>query len=85
MHSKASKRFIRELAEEFGYTEAEIKEMVTSQFKFLKDVIRSSEKKKGFFQAVTLHSIGTFFVSEAKKKFLKNKYGEGEDESVHSG
>lgn len=79
MNSPTVKRIIKKLADEYGYSQEEIKEMVSYQFKFLRNVIAYASKKKLNYKTFRLRNIGAFYVPAGRIKQQRNFYGTEED------
>ena len=79
MKSAKVKQLIHRLGLEFGLTDAEITEIISSQFKFLRDVIAEGDKSKTNYKNFRLTNIGMFHVSERRRAWERKRFLNEED------
>ena len=73
MRQPEVKKIIKELSEEFNMDPYDIEDIIRSQFKFVRDVIKSATKDdETSFKNVKLPYLGKFIVPKNKIKYIIN-------------
>jgi hypothetical protein len=84
MRTKTIAALIHRLGLESWLTDAQMKEIVESQFKFLRNVIAEDSREKADYNNFRLINIGLFYVSEARRKWEQRHYKDKEYEEDSS-
>ncbi len=78
MRSKTISDLIHKTGLEFGLKDAEMKEVIESQFKFLRNTIAEGSHDDSKYKHFRLVNIGLFYVSLARRKW-EQKFYKGKD------
>ena len=74
---KEIRNLIKEIADKEGKSFEEVREIVYSQFKFVREQIESAEKgNRDSYKNIQLRFFGTFYFSENMFNFFKKKFEE---------
>jgi len=84
MRSKEIKALMHKIGLEFNLRDSEMREIVESQFKFLRDVIASGDHEASEYKNFRLANIGLFYVSDLRKKWEQRNYYKKEHEEDNS-
>jgi len=76
-------KIIKKISVEFDLTEAQVEEIVGSQFKFLKKVMSDGDHKTSTYNNLRLINLGLFYVSEERRKWEQKRYY-GNGENIHA-
>jgi len=80
MRTKVISDLIHRLGLEYGLTDSQMKEVVESQFKFLRDVIAEGSKEDVVYKNFRLANLGMFYVSDARKRWEKRYFNKKEED-----
>lgn len=80
MRTKATADLIHKLGLEYGLTDSQMRELVESQFKYLRNVIWNGSREDVEYDNFRLANIGIFYVSEARKEFERKRFQNKEEE-----
>ncbi len=80
MRTKTISNLIHRLGLDFGLTDAQMKEVIESQFKFLRDVMAEGSKKDIDYKNFRLTNLGMFYVSEARRKWEDRYFNKKEED-----
>ncbi len=83
MHSIEMQEEIRKISSKYSIKKEQVKELVYLMFKFVREVIRSADRYKGYFPVVRLMGIGIFFVSNSRKEKIKKKIQNDKNKTLH--
>lgn len=68
MNSLEMKEELKFLANKNNVTISQLKEIVYLVFKFVRSVIKSADRTKGYYPSVRVRWIGIFYVTDARKR-----------------
>jgi hypothetical protein len=85
MKSPVLKRIIHKIGLEFWLTDAQVTEVIMSQFKFLKHIITKGDKHDVTYYNFRLPKFGVFSVSEGRKNWEKKRIENEGNKDIHSG
>jgi len=73
IHSKSMDGFIEHLSKKHGLTKKEVRNVIQSQFEFIKVKMRTVDSYNDHWPYIRLPLLGVFKIKPGKKRFFRNK------------